>query len=378
MRFEDRLDLYGPIDIESDTIDEIYDEIRNKMGQPCRQLFFGNFIERVVTGNKNQLDVYDLSNLKWEASMWLVINSKNEMSRNEKVEYIYGGHESIVSYRGPIMLYILECKKKSNTKSIFYTETNDEVVIFPKFVREEAEINSAKLFGATLTMPIADTLTDRMTRWDKKFDKSNMFMYPIGDYNFIRSMFEIFSNMRIPWESKKDVLFYRGSIGGYGGEENLRLRCVTRLIGVPNTDVKFVLNSTTKSLEGTCYSVEGNPELFGDFTSKQKCCEYKALLSIGGLENIATNIQWIFASGSIPVIAVGGNDFWFRKYLKHGYNCLFVKDDLSDIEDIVKYIFEDDERSRKIAERALTFCCTHLSPEGQRRHIKESIDHILC
>lgn len=378
LTFEDRLDLYGPVDITSETVDELYDEIREKLRQPCRQLFFGSFIERVVSGNKNPLSMYDLTDLKWEPSMWLVINSRNEFVKNPNVDYIYGGYESIVSCRGPIMMYIMECKKKRNTKSVFYTETNDEVVIFPKFIREEAAINNAKLFGATLTMPIGDTLTDRMTKWDKTYDKSSMFMYPISDYNFIKPLFDVFSNLRKPWESRKDVLFYRGSIGGYGGEENIRLRCVTRLVGVPNTDVKFVVNSTAKSLSGTRYSVEKNPELFGDFTSKEKCCEYKALMTIGGLENIATNIQWIFGTGCIPVIATAGNDFWFRKYLRHGYNCLFVKDDLSDLEDIVKYIFEDDARAKKIAERALTFCCTQLSPEGQRRHIKDSIDSILC
>jgi hypothetical protein len=376
-RIDDRLGLHDPIFVSATTVDDVYDEIRNKIGKPCRQLFFGPFIERVVSGNKNNINSYDLNDLKWEASRWLIINSNNNIIQSPDINFLYGGLTSVVSCNGPIVTYIHECKQ-NHVRSVFYAETNDEVVIFPKFVREEAELNSAKLFGCTLTMPMGDNLTDRMTKWSKKFDKENMFMYPIGDYHFVKSLYDDFSVHRVSWEAKKDILFYRGSIGGYGGEENLRIRCVTRLVGMPNTDVKFIRNSTINSLIGTRYSFEQNPVLFGDFTPMETCTQYKALMSIGGLENIATNIQWIFATGCVPVIAMGNNDFWFRKYLKHGYNCLFIKDDLSDLEDIIRYIFEDDNRAQNIAEKALDFCRDYMSPESQRKYIKESIDNILC
>jgi hypothetical protein len=51
-----------------------------------------------------------------------------------------------------------------------------------------------------------------------------------------------------------------------------------------------------------------------------------------------------------------------------------VSADFSDLEKNIKWIFENDEEARKIADNALEFCRTQLSPEGQRAYIDRSIE----
>jgi spore maturation protein CgeB len=89
---------------------------------------------------------------------------------------------------------------------------------------------------------------------------------------------------------------------------------------------------------------------------------------------IASSHQWVFASGSVPIMVTHpDNNYWFKKYLKPGVHYVSVKYDLSDLREKIEWLVNNDAEAKQIANNAMEFAKTVLSSEFQHGHLVKEI-----
>lgn len=93
---------------------------------------------------------------------------------------------------------------------------------------------------------------------------------------------------------------------------------------------------------------------------------------------IASAHQWVFASGSVPILLTHPkNDWWFRRYLTPMVHYVPIEYDLSDISAKLDWLTANDEAAKKIAENAMAFADYYLTSDFQKYHIENEVKHIL-
>jgi hypothetical protein len=103
---------------------------------------------------------------------------------------------------------------------------------------------------------------------------------------------------------------------------------------------------------------------------------YKYLFIVDG-NCIASSHQWIFGSGSVPImITHPNNEFWFKRYLKPMETYVPIDYSLCDLEEKIQWLVDNDDKARQIAKNALHFAKTILSPGFQRIHLKAEIERV--
>ena len=212
------------------------------------------------------------------------------------------------------------------------------------------------------TYPIVGALCSR------GFERTNLLYLPLDDDTFRDGLTNVLASIPRPtWEERKPVAFWRG---GASGPERplLRIRVAIELDGHPGTDVKITpwggweANHTIPS------------HLFAPRCGLEEHFQYKYILIVDG-NCIASNHQWVFGSGSVPImITHPENRYWFQKYLKPMVNYVPVKYDLSDLKEKIDWLREHDAEAKNIAENAMALSRDVFSSEFQRKYI----DHALA
>ena len=136
----------------------------------------------------------------------------------------------------------------------------------------------------------------------------------------------------------------------------------------PNTDVKLALlgDLSEVPLEFTAPRCELSEHF-----------NYKYILIIDGT-CIASNHQWVFASGAVPImITHPKNHYWFKKLLNPMINYVPVKYDLSDLKEQINWLIQNDKQAEQIALNAKNFASVIFNPKFQRYYIETEIDKII-
>jgi hypothetical protein len=108
--------------------------------------------------------------------------------------------------------------------------------------------------------------------------------------------------------------------------------------------------------------------MFGDKLTIDEQLQYKYMLSIDG-NGAASNIEWIFASGCVPIFVIGeGVDFWFRNQLRDGVNCILATP--MTIAERIRWLVDHDDEAHRIAQNALDFGRRLFTPESQRAYLR--------
>ena len=93
---------------------------------------------------------------------------------------------------------------------------------------------------------------------------------------------------------------------------------------------------------------------------------------------IASNHQWVFGSGSVPLMVTHPrNRFWFMDHLKPMVNYVPIKYDLSDLKEKLDWLIANDDAAQKIMVEAMELAKTVFSSEYQKQYIRESISDRL-
>lgn len=193
-----------------------------------------------------------------------------------------------------------------------------------------------------------------------RIPKDNLILLPLDDKTFEEGLF---NNIDIPsWESRKNVLFWRGGASG-NDKPTLRERVVKHLCGIPNTDVKIT------KWWGWEAGKDLKEEHFGNRCSVLQHLQYKYIPIIDG-NCIASNHQWVFGSGAVPIlISHPDNDFWFKRYIEPMVHYIPIQYDLSNLNEMIEWLVTHDDEAKQIATNALELSRRIFSPEFQRQHL---------
>jgi len=111
------------------------------------------------------------------------------------------------------------------------------------------------------------------------------------------------------------------------------------------------------------------PEYFAPRCDLGEHFRYKYILIVDG-NCIASNHQWVFGSGSVPVMVTHpDNDYWFKRYLIPMVNYVPIKYDLSDLAERIDWLVANDVQAHEIANNARRLASTIFTPEFQRSYI---------
>lgn len=205
----------------------------------------------------------------------------------------------------------------------------------------------------------------------RQLDRTNFILLPLDDMTFHMGLTSVLASIPNPtWEEKKSCVFWRGGSSGFD-RPSLRTRVTTELFGYPNTDVRITPWGNWSNEQDI------PPEFFAPREGLDRHFAHKYILIVDG-NCIASNHQWVFGSGSVPImITHPDNRYWFQKYLKPMVNYVPISYDLSDLKEKIDWLLSHDEEAKTIASNALELSKTIFSPEFQRQYIDNAIAGVI-
>jgi hypothetical protein len=176
-----------------------------------------------------------------------------------------------------------------------------------------------------------------------------------------------------PWEERTSKVFWRGNASGFD-RPSIREKMIKKLFDNPYSDIKFSFFGDNGVYANTKidkkYIVETRSTL-------QDYFGYKYLLIIDG-NCIASNHQWVFGSGSVPImITHPENNFWFKQFLKPMENYVPIQYDLSDLEEKLEWLVKNDDKAKQISEHAVKLSQQIFTSEFQKQYVTTEIRRLL-
>jgi len=345
-------------------------------------------IEFCISGRlyKNSLEYYfsswdknsskvtiPLTNFQWISIGEPEINNIVRVPSNLKV-YWAGGYSKCFA-GGSIERYVNKSinNQKLNISAIF--SLSDGIVEKTEFNNIQkslgyplsantCELDYYTLFSRALknTVPIICMLCSR------NFSKPELLLLPLDDETFERGLTKVLSHIPSPvWNDRKSIVFWRGGTSGFDRPQSLRMKVTEFLINNRLTNVRITRGGYPIN------EINIPEEHFGERCDLQTHFQYKYILIIDG-NLIASNHQWVFGSGSVPImITHPQNNWWFKKFLKPMENYVPINYDLSNLEEKIEWLIQNDGEAQKIATNALEFSNRIFSPEFQQKYIDEEI-----
>ena len=349
-------------------------------------------------GDRDSLyDLYDtyiqtfptLPKLCWEVNVWAYLEHLGQ-----KFDWFSGNHDNSIlavpskaacippnldimwsspdlmfRVRGPIYNFIVACAAPYALTPIFYKsdgalgdheyDTMIESLGRPDGATMPAR-DYAKIEACALpeTKPLLCTQligfytpSALLVPWD-----DDMFEVGVAKYDFPKRA----------WHDKISKAVWRGGSSGFH-RPSLRMRLAAALETHPLADVKFVHGG---------WPINDNvipAEHFGNGMTKYEQAEYKYIFVVDG-NSSASNGQWAFCSGSVPLyITHPSYRWWFQSELIPMVNYVPIQWDLSDLDDKLAWLRDNDAAACAIAQQAVALGKQMLSPENQRAYLARQI-----
>jgi hypothetical protein len=359
--------------------------------------FCGGFF---LGDRQSLLDLYDLylreyphlPKLTWEVNVWAYLETKGwkptwyladhtpsiiRIPRNvlcipQDIQHTWASYDQKLSIHGPIYNYVLQCIRSHpltavfpQTDGIIGDEEYDRMV--SSLGRIPHEVTPAKHYHNFEsvhpgTLPLVCIYAAR------EFSAKSLFLLPWDDIAFVHGL----TFPQIPWSEKSSCVLWRGGSSGFH-RPSTRMRVVEKLFGVPNTDVKFVPGGWPFNDDVIPSEHFANKTLLGPHMHSH----YKYVLIIDG-NTQASNGQWGFALGSVPILITHpGSRWWFYDELRPMINYVPVQYDLSDLVEKIEWLLSHDEEAQQIALNALELSNRVFSPTFQQDYINNGIQQIL-
>lgn len=293
--------------------------------------------------------------------------------------YWAGGYSSC--YPGSaIEQFVFECIRRHPKKaSAIFTQSDgligqeeyDSITRLPS-KNDHATTPAGKEFDKLIHSNCQGTEAILCMLCTRKFSRGNILLMPLDDDIFNRGLTEVLSQFpQIPWNEKKAIGYWRGGSSGCD-QPTLRHRVAEKLFKNKHADVRFTPGGWVENdaIIPRQYFVENRSDLAEHF-------KYKYIFIIDG-NCIASAHQWVFGSGSVPImITHPDNEYWFKKFLKPMVHYIPIAYDLSDLDEKLQWLVEHDIEAKKIADNAVSFSKSHFSSEFQKAYVYNEISRIL-
>jgi hypothetical protein len=266
----------------------------------------------------------------------------------------------------------------------FVSERDPNVIIlFPRsdgFVKtievgSESTLDETKLNEIKSSVPEGSKyiLAGLCTR---NFNDPRLILLPLDDEAYVKGVhFSLTSRTFLPpWEDRNPIAFWRGGVSG-GTYPTIRTRLVELMCDYPYSDFKFV--PTSESYLRTGPMDMNDKRMFDEDRFINYQVNFKYILILDGA-CIASAHQWVFASGSVPIIVSHpDNNYWFKKYLKPMVHYVPIEYDLSDLKEKIEWLRSNDDKAKQIAKNATEFAIIVLSPHFQRGYLYEEVMKLI-
>jgi DNA-directed RNA polymerase II subunit RPB2 len=191
---------------------------------------------------------------------------------------------------------------------------------------------------------------------------------PIPNYDDINIVLgrKKITNINIPWESKINKAVFRGGITGCGTNSNTNMRIKLAEMNIENKDEYLnvgLVSTTSKNLRFdpivglSRFNVNVGPV---DFMSKEEQAKYKYIIHIDGNVAAYRLLEWMLL-GSLIIKVKGKYNLWLDYLMYEGMHYVSVKEDLSDLIEVIEWCRANDESCKQIAERGRQFAERALS-----------------
>ena len=285
--------------------------------------------------------------------------------------HYWWGMYSAVYVNGHIETFILEKLNSLNFNINFIIFNRDGIISDSEYekttkwyISKESDLN--KFISDNFKTKHKELTGLLSTRY---IDSNKYLLLPLDDSIFKFGLKEVLSNIkRTEWENKLPIAIWRGTTTA--GFPSIRTKVVKFLYDYNNVDVKFVDSNWNITMNIP-------KKYFGDRCDLNKQFEYKYIFIIDGAM-IASNHNWVFGSGSVPLmITHPENNYWFKKYLIPMKNYVPIAYDLSDLKEKIEWLVENDNAAKKIMEGAMELSETLFTHEGQASYLTEEINRLL-
>lgn len=161
-----------------------------------------------------------------------------------------------------------------------------------------------------------------------------------------------FINDKIPYEAKRDILFWRGAAYQANRQEFLKRFFSAKFCDIAHTGSKSILHQFRKNR-----------------ASIQEHLGYKFLLSLEG-NDVASNLKWILSSNSVCLTPKLNFETWFMEgILQAGVHYIEIAPNYDDLETTIAYYKAHPHKAKEIISNAHNFISQFCNP---------AIEHALC
>jgi hypothetical protein len=161
-----------------------------------------------------------------------------------------------------------------------------------------------------------------------------------------------------------------------GKYPTIRTNVVWHLYQSPHADVKFVRRNDMGPEQMGAFCYQEDERFFDQSRPLSDHVQCKYIFIIDG-NCIASAHQWVFASGSVPImITHPGNNYWLLRYLKPMVHYVPISYDLSDLNEKLEWLVNNDAEAKQIAVNSMELARTVLSAEFQHGYLLKEIDRV--
>lgn len=267
---------------------------------------------------------------------------------------------------GPLYDWIVECARPLpltplffKSDGVFADDAHDRMLA--SLGRADASTIAARDYVEIEKCAVVGTKPLMCTHLSRSFTAESMLLVPWDDGMFLQGISK-YTFQDLPWSGKTPTAVWRGGSSGLD-RPSLRMRAVAELRG---EDVKFVRG-------GWPFNDAVIPaEDFGESRTKYEQAEHKYVLVLDG-NGPASNAQWVFGTGSVPVIVTHPeNRWWFQSELVPMVN--YVPATVEDLRSKLEWLRNNDAEAEKIARNARLFAEHVFSPTFQKNYILQQIN----